>query len=75
MVFGIFFCGLTIGGILDYVVRPYLAGKQSQSHPLLVLLGILGGLSLIGPAGIIVGPIILLAAAATLKSVKLGALK
>jgi len=72
---GILVYGLTIGSILDYVVRPYLAGKQSQSHPLLVLLGILGGLSLIGPAGIIVGPIILLAAAATLKSVKLGALK
>ncbi len=72
---GIMAYGLIIGSILDYVLRPYLAGRQSKSHPLLILLGILGGLSLIGPAGIIVGPVILLGATAILKGVNLSSFK
>jgi len=72
---GLLIYGLVIGNILDYIIRPYLASKELKSHPLLILVGILGGLSLIGPAGIIIGPVILLGAAAILKGVNAGALK
>ena len=53
---GIAVYGLSIGGFLDYVVRPYFAGKWSAIHPLVMLVGMLGGILAIGPAGIIVGP-------------------
>jgi predicted PurR-regulated permease PerM len=53
---GIAVYGLSIGSFLDYVVRPYYAGKWSAIHPLVMLVGMLGGMLVIGPAGIIVGP-------------------
>jgi predicted PurR-regulated permease PerM len=53
---GIAVYGLSIGGFLDYVVRPYFAGKWSAMHPLVLLVGMLGGTIVIGPAGFIVGP-------------------
>jgi len=59
--------GLILGSILDYGLRPYLAGKWSEVHPLIVLLGIFGGLSLFGPAGFIIGPMLLMIIAAFFK--------
>lgn len=65
---GILIYGLTLGGLLDYIIRPYLAGQRAEVHPLTVLLGILGGLALLGAAGVIVGPILLIAVISILKS-------
>jgi predicted PurR-regulated permease PerM len=44
----------------DYVIRPRLVGRQGQggAHPLLMLVGLLGGISVFGVAGVIVGPVI-----------------
>ncbi|MEM2873936.1 MAG: AI-2E family transporter [Candidatus Nanoarchaeia archaeon] len=53
---GILVYGLAIGGFLDYVIRPYFAGKWSAIHPLMILTGMLGGVLVMGPAGFIVGP-------------------
>ncbi|MEJ2057726.1 MAG: AI-2E family transporter [Desulfofustis sp.] len=50
-------CGL-ISGNLDNVVRPRLVGKDTQMHDLFILFGTLGGISMFGILGIIVGPII-----------------
>jgi len=55
--------GLTIWcvavvGTVDNVLRPWLVGKDTQMSDLLILLGTLGGLTLFGAAGIVVGPII-----------------
>ncbi len=50
-------CGL-ISGNLDNLVRPRLVGKDTQMHDLFILFGTLGGLSMFGILGIIVGPII-----------------
>lgn len=47
---------LTASAFLDYVVRPYFAGKWATIHPLIIMIGMLGGILLIGPAGILVGP-------------------
>ncbi len=42
----------------DYVVRPRLVGR-GEAHPLLTLVGLIGGISVFGVAGLIVGPVIM----------------
>ncbi len=51
------YCGIVVGS-LDNVVRPRWIGRDTQMHDLFVFLGILGGISLFGPLGLIVGPIV-----------------
>jgi predicted PurR-regulated permease PerM len=56
--------GLLIwGGILvmnvDNFLKPRLISGQSNIHPVVVLLGVLGGLKLFGFIGLVVGPLIL----------------
>jgi predicted PurR-regulated permease PerM len=50
-------CGL-IAGNLDNLLRPRLVGKDTQMHDLFVLFSTLGGISMFGILGIIIGPII-----------------
>ncbi len=51
------------GGVViaatDYLIRPRLIGSGTALHPLLVLLGIFGGISVFGLSGLIIGPIIM----------------
>jgi len=65
---GILIYGLVIGSILDYLVRPYFAGKWSKIHPLVILIGILSGIALLGPSGLIVGPILLFSSILMIKA-------
>lgn len=57
---GLLLYGLSIGSFLDYIIRPYFAGKWSAIHPLVMLVGMAGGVMTIGPAGFIIGPAVLL---------------
>ncbi len=50
-------CG-ALAGNLDNVLRPRLVGKDTEMHDLFVLFGTLGGLTMFGMLGIIIGPII-----------------
>ena len=50
-------CGL-VAGNLDNLVRPRLVGKDTEMHDLFVLFGTLGGLSMFGLLGIIIGPLV-----------------
>lgn len=50
-------CG-AIAGNLDNLVRPRLVGKDTEMHDLFVLFGTLGGISMFGLLGIIIGPIV-----------------
>ena len=43
---------------VDDFLRPRLIGQDAEMPQLLVLLGVLGGLSLFGVVGIIIGPIV-----------------
>jgi predicted PurR-regulated permease PerM len=45
-------------GLSDNVVRPWVQSSQTRMHPLVVLLGIFGGLELFGAAGVFLGPVI-----------------
>lgn len=49
---------LVISGI-DNILKPKLIGMKANVHPILVLLGVLGGLSLFGFIGLILGPVML----------------
>lgn len=47
-----------IVGTVDNVLRPRLVGSDTQMPDLLILLSTLGGLSLFGAVGLIIGPVI-----------------
>jgi len=50
-------CGAVAGNV-DNLVRPRLVGKDTEMHDLFVLFGTLGGITMFGLLGIIIGPII-----------------
>ena len=53
---------LLIGGsiisMVDNLLRPPLLGRDTQLHPLVVLLSTLGGIFLFGVSGFIIGPVL-----------------
>jgi predicted PurR-regulated permease PerM len=49
---------LTIAVTIDNVVKPLILHGRSNLHPLLALLSVLGGVSALGPIGILVGPMV-----------------
>ncbi len=51
--------GLIISNLIDYFFRIWVTGKRARLHPIIVILGIFGGIPLFGIAGFIVGPLIL----------------
>ena len=50
-------CG-AVAGNLDNILRPRLVGKDTEMHDLFILFGTLGGISMFGLLGIIIGPIV-----------------
>ena len=53
------FYGIFIVGTIDNILKPKIIGERGGLHPVVVLLGVVGGLKLIGFIGVLVGPIIL----------------
>jgi predicted PurR-regulated permease PerM len=53
---GLAIYGLLIISVSDNVVKPLVLHGQSNLHPLLALLSVLGGVAALGPIGIFVGP-------------------
>ena len=45
-------------GTSDNFVRPIIQSREGGMHPLMAMLGIFGGLAVMGPAGIFIGPIV-----------------
>ena len=56
-IFLLLFCAIIVGSI-DNFLRPKFVGKDTKMHELLIFLGTLGGISLFGIVGFIIGPII-----------------
>ena len=50
--------GAGVVSTIDNVIKPYILHGQSNIHPLLALLSVLGGVSALGPIGILVGPMV-----------------
>ncbi len=60
--------GLLIVSITtDYVIRPRLVGKKGHGHPLLMMVSLIGGIEVMGLAGLIVAPILMSLFLAVLK--------
>lgn len=55
---GLFLYGLILVSSIDNIIRPKLIGSRAGIHPILILLGVLGGVALFGVIGMIVGPLI-----------------
>ena len=51
--------GLFVISSIDNFLKPKMIGSKASVHPILVLLGVLGGLSLFGFIGLILGPVML----------------
>jgi predicted PurR-regulated permease PerM len=50
--------GVAIISTIDNVLRPRLVGQDTTMHPLFIFLGTLGGISLFGIVGFLVGPVV-----------------
>lgn len=57
--------GLVVG-IVDNIVRPIVLRGQKAMHPMISLVGILGGIALYGIAGVFIGPLLVFMAIAVL---------
>jgi len=51
--------GAIIISSIDNLIRPKIIGDKAKIHPILVLVGALGGLYMLGFIGVVVGPLIL----------------
>ena len=51
------YCALLVGTI-DNLLRPWIVGRDTELHELMIFFGTLGGISMFGLIGFIVGPII-----------------
>lgn len=56
---GLLLFGIVVVASIDNVLKPRLIGARAKVHPVLVLLGVLGGLIFLGFVGFIIGPLIL----------------
>ena len=50
--------GFAVVSTIDNILRPRIVGKETRLPDLLILISSLGGITLFGPAGIIIGPVI-----------------
>lgn len=51
------YCG-GIVSMVDNIIKPYILHGQANLHPLLALLSVIGGVQVLGPIGILVGPML-----------------
>jgi len=56
---GLLLYGLIVISNIDNILRPRLVSSKANVHPVVVMLGVLGGLAVFGFAGFILGPLIL----------------
>ena len=55
---GLAIYGTLIISMADNIIKPFVLHGQSNLHPLLALLSVLGGVATLGPIGILVGPMV-----------------
>jgi len=54
---GMLVWAVAIVGMVDNFLNPYIVGKRIEIPPFLILFSVLGGIALLGPVGILIGPI------------------
>ncbi|MBI3308118.1 MAG: AI-2E family transporter, partial [Candidatus Melainabacteria bacterium] len=58
-------------GLIDNLIRTILIGARTRLHPLIVFFSVLGGVFLIGPLGLLLGPVVIVIAFFLLEILKL----
>jgi predicted PurR-regulated permease PerM len=61
----VFFCAVIVG-LVDNLIRPWLISGRSEMSGLVVFISVLGGISAFGLLGVVLGPIVVAAAASLL---------
>lgn len=56
---GILIVGIIISGYFDMILKPKLIGDKTKVHPVIIILGVIGGLKFLGIVGVVFGPLIL----------------
>ncbi|MFN3684034.1 MAG: AI-2E family transporter [Fimbriimonadaceae bacterium] len=51
--------GFAVVSNIDNVLRPFIIGAQTNLHPMAVFFSLLGGVFLLGPVGLMAGPMVL----------------
>lgn len=54
-----FIFGILVVSWIDNILKPSIVGKKGKLNEVVALIGMLGGLVLLGPVGIVVGPLVL----------------
>lgn len=54
---GLAIWAILIVGLVDNLINPLIVGRKIKLPPLVVLFAVLGGISLLGPVGILIGPL------------------
>lgn len=67
---GLFLWGALAVSQVDNVLKPMLVGDKANIHPLIVLLGVFGGLATFGFLGFLLGPLVLALFLASVRAVK-----
>lgn len=57
--FGLLLYGILIVSVVDNFIKPKLISKKARVHPVLIILGIFGGLKAFGIIGLMIGPLLL----------------
>ena len=53
------FWGVFVVGLIDNFLRPIIIGNKTSLHPMLVFFSVFGGIIMLGPVGVFIGPAIL----------------
>ncbi|MBW2972608.1 AI-2E family transporter [Candidatus Woesearchaeota archaeon] len=64
---GLVLYGALVVSTIDNFLRPRIVGGRAKVHPLVILLGVFGGLAMFGFVGIMIGPLLLTLFIASLK--------
>lgn len=56
---GLLLWSLILVGTIDNILSPYIISKDTEIPSIFILFSILGGISLMGPVGILIGPLVL----------------
>lgn len=51
--------GTLVTSMIDNILKPRIISKRAGIHPALVLLGVIGGISVFGMIGVVVGPVVI----------------
>ncbi len=60
--------GLVVVGLVDYVVRPALIGREANMPAILTFVGLFGGIEVFGLMGLVLGPVLVTLCVAVLKT-------